>query len=59
MKSDSPTHSAGYISDVEIQGLISQANSEDNSNNVTISQYEDEGDILVRIPEEKRSFRGN
>lgn len=40
--------SAGYISNIEIQALIAQANGGDNPDNVTISQYEDEGDVLVR-----------
>lgn len=39
-------NSAGFISNVEIQGLISLANS-DNPDGVNISQYQDEGDILV------------
>ncbi|KAI9371712.1 hypothetical protein BJX61DRAFT_12353 [Aspergillus egyptiacus] len=41
------TDTAGYLSNIEIESLISQANSEDNFDNVTISQYEDEGDILI------------
>lgn len=39
-------NSAGYISNVEIQALISQANG-DNPDGLTISQYEDEGDIII------------
>ncbi|KAG8163304.1 hypothetical protein KVR01_006601 [Diaporthe batatas] len=40
------TDTAGYISNVEIQALISQANG-DNPDGLTISQYKDEGDILI------------
>ncbi|KAL3462744.1 glycoside hydrolase superfamily [Aspergillus heterothallicus] len=41
------TDTAGYLSNIEIWSLISQANSEDNSDDITITQYEDEGDILI------------
>ncbi|KAL4804670.1 glycoside hydrolase superfamily [Aspergillus unguis] len=41
------TDTAGYLSNVEIYDIIRQANSDDNYNNVTITQYEDEGDVLI------------
>ncbi|KAL3477790.1 glycoside hydrolase superfamily [Aspergillus californicus] len=41
------TDTAGYLSNIEILSIIGSANSEDNYDNVTITQYEDEGDILI------------
>ncbi|KAJ5662800.1 hypothetical protein N7507_003531 [Penicillium longicatenatum] len=42
------TDTAGYLSNIEINDLIAQANGDDNYNDITINeQYEDEGDILI------------
>ncbi|KAL4739555.1 glycoside hydrolase superfamily [Aspergillus similis] len=41
------TDTAGYLSNVEIFSLLGLANSDDNYDNVTASQYQDEGDVLI------------
>ncbi|KAJ3557281.1 hypothetical protein NPX13_g9959 [Xylaria arbuscula] len=41
------TETAGYLSNIEIFGLINEGNSLENYDNVTIEEYEDEGDILI------------
>lgn len=39
--------SAGYISNVEIYGILAQAQANDTEFPTTVTQYEDEGDVLV------------
>ncbi|KAI0191619.1 hypothetical protein F4808DRAFT_476023 [Astrocystis sublimbata] len=41
------TDTAGYLSNVEIQDLISQSESAENPNKVTVTQYKDEGDVVI------------